>query len=143
METRSRKKRDSDVESISSEPAITRSRSSTPFTLRSQCKRHGSECPEGHGIAFKNRLSPSPKRSSNRFPKKILIGRNGTVRRNLSGSYKSSRSHVLSSSYQQTLKPAFHTSDYSSGEEERLPPQTNDSPPALQTSMLKISPLQR
>lgn len=145
METRSRKRRDSDADSIASacsEPAITRSRSTTPFTLRSHCTRHGSECPEGHGISFRNRLSPSPKGSSSKkSPKKITIGRNGSIRKNialnLEAQYQKDQHATLTAS---AAKPVSQTSDYSSGEEDKAqkselcatPPQA-----ALQTTPLK------
>lgn len=126
METRSvRKRRDSDAESVgstASEPAvISRSRSTTPFTLRSHCSRHGSMCPEGHGINFHSRLSPSPKRSLKKSPQhKNQDG--SSKRRNLfphveesdsEGKRKSPASLPVAS-----VKPVSKTSDYSSGEEE-------------------------
>ncbi len=149
METRSRR-RDSDadsVTSVSSEPAITRSRSTTPFTLRSQCTRHGSECPEGHGIHFRNRLSPSPKSSSKKSPKKIVIERNGSIRKNLALSLEAryQQDNKLQSLKVPTLlatKSIAHTSDYSSTEEEAGCNKNDISLTPLHTS-LKTSPLQR
>jgi hypothetical protein len=124
MSSRSRKRKDSgdSVGSAVSEPAITRSRSTTPFTLRSQCTRHGSECPEGHGISFKNRLSPSP-RSSKKSHRKIVIEKNGNIRKNLAlnleeqyqlGQHEFSKTSITLV----TEKSNKHTSDYSSAEEE-------------------------
>lgn len=147
METRSQKGRDSDAESVasvSSEPAITRSRSTTPFTLRSQCTRHGSACPEGHGINFRSRLSPSPTNRNKKSPKKMFIERNGNVRRNLmyntyeknhKSKTKSSTSHVS------VTKSTNLTSDYSSAEEEANTKNSGLSTPI--STVLKTSKLER
>lgn len=149
METRSRKRRDSDADSlasVSSEPAITRSRSTTPFTLRSQCTRHGSECPEGHGISFRNRLSPSPKGSNKKSPKKIVVGRNGSIRKNLASSLEVRCIKEKQGSFPiaaaTPAKPISQTSDYSSGEEEKGGSNNEVCNTPTQAS-LKTTPLQR
>ncbi|MPC70662.1 hypothetical protein E2C01_064917 [Portunus trituberculatus] len=38
--------------------ALRRSERPSPFTLRSQCSNH--RCPQGAGILFRSRISPSP-----------------------------------------------------------------------------------
>ena len=148
METRSRK-RDSDTDSIasaSSEPTITRSRSTTPFT-RSQCARHGSECPEGHGINFRNRLSPSPRRSSKKSPKKIVIERNGSIRKNLvltlEARYQQDKQEPCNVPTVLATKHVAPTSDYSSAEEEEGGNKRDSFSTPLHTSLKTTPPLQR
>lgn len=152
METRARKRRDSDSESIASacsEPAIiSRSRSTTPFTLRSQCTRHGSECPEGHGINFRSRLSPSPssKRSSKKSPKKTPIRANG-IRKTLLFTLEEHFSSNGKSQTQEATKKAviLTTSDYSSADDESVVKISPPATPLLQQQpvLTKISPIQR
>lgn len=153
MSTRSRQRRDSgnSVGSAASEPAITRSRSTTPFTLRSQCTRHGSECPEGHGLSFRNRLSPSPRSSSKKSHRKVAIEKNGNIRKNLAlnlearfqlDQHESPKTPIALV----TEKSNNQTSDYSSAEEEGARP-TSDTPIFLSSTplhtSLKTTPLKR
>jgi hypothetical protein len=153
MSARFRKRRDSgdSVGSAASEPAITRSRSTTPFTLRSQCTRHGSECPEGHGISFRNRLSPSPRSSSKKSHRKMAIEKNGNIRKklatNLEAEYQMDQHDSPKTSITLvTEKSKYPTSDYSSAEEEgaRI---TSDTPILLSSTplhtSLKTTPLKR
>lgn len=136
--------------SAASEPApANRSRSTTPFTLRSQCVRHGSACPEGHGLQFKSRLSKSP-RSKNKSPRGSdkpspvtpIPRSNGglkkhTVARNLEASY-----HQVNGTSIISSKLAVVTSDYSSGEEE-VQKIIDNTPPQLPSGTANHSPLQR
>lgn len=126
MATRVRQRKDSDADSVgsaASEPVITRSRSTTPFTLRSQCTRHGSECPEGHGMNFRNRLKVSPRSSSKKSPRKNVIGTHESIIKNLARTYEAQHplghpDYPVSSKTSPRKKLRNHTSDYSSAEEE-------------------------
>lgn len=158
MATWARKRTDSDADSIgsaASEPLITRSRSTTPFTLRSQCTRHGSECPEGHGMGFRNRLKVSPRSSSKKSSKKVATGNHGSIRKNL---VLSLEAHYLSDQPDNSLIPKTstrekssknHTSDYSSAEEGEEARKKSDLcttsifPSTPPTTSLKTTPLKR
>ncbi|XP_059352236.1 uncharacterized protein LOC130688242 isoform X2 [Daphnia carinata] len=126
MATRARPRKDSDADSVgsaASEPVITRSRSTTPFTLRSQCTRHGSECPEGHGMNFRNRLKFSPRSNSKKSPRKNVIGTHGSIIKNLARNLEAQHplghpDYPVSSKTSSREKLRNHTSDYSSAEEE-------------------------
>jgi len=85
-------RRRSSVNSVASEPVIPLSRK-TPFTLRSQCARHGSECREGHGITFQRKLRASP-RSEKKSPQKIIIEDNESVKRKLEDTFSKNASEI-------------------------------------------------
>jgi hypothetical protein len=149
METRARKRRDSDSESVasvSSEPAISRSRSTTPFTLRSQCARHGSECPEGHGIHFRSRLSTSPKRNSasKKSPKKTPFKSNGIRKTLLFTLEEHFSANGKSQNEIEKKVVTLTTRDYSSAEDESVVKNTPPATPLQQQSIItKTSPIPR
>lgn len=158
METRSRKRRDSDAGSVASsvgstasEPVLARSRSTTPFTLRSQCSRHGSACPEGHGMTFRSRLSPSPRRSSPKRsttkkptptsrPKSVKPFKKNLFPMVEEENYHNNKDAPLPSLVVSSII-VTQTSDYSSAEEELGFSKTSSTP--TNSHQPRLSPLQR
>lgn len=152
-------RRRSSVSSVASEPVISLSRK-TPFTLRSQCARHGSECREGHGIMYQKKLRGSPKKVQ-KSPLKMSIEIDNSVRKKLDDFLNENVTEKIEETVQyQTLNQTSQIShtllyknlldetkkSYQMNNDSQIPTELDEklcSTPHKELLPIKLSPLQR